>query len=104
MSVPSHRGLYVVATSRASANACRSTALLDIGFSTGSCKGKRMAVATIALRPDDGNQWIDHAHSAGLRYVRDDQPGIRRIRADGAFEYRSPSDALIADEGTLSRI
>ncbi len=42
--------------------------------------------------------------AAGLRYVSDHQPGIRRERAANEFRYFGPDGAPIDDEPTLARI
>ena len=47
---------------------------------------------------------IQAAKSAGLRYVSDDAPGIRRIKSGKSFRYRHDSGAAIADDKTLWRI
>jgi DNA topoisomerase-1 len=44
------------------------------------------------------------ARAAGLRYVSDDRPGIRRKRAGKGFSYIGPDGAPIRDEETLRRI
>jgi DNA topoisomerase-1 len=44
------------------------------------------------------------ARAAGLRYVSDCQPGIRRIRADRGFIYQHPDGSVVGDEPTLARI
>jgi DNA topoisomerase I len=44
------------------------------------------------------------ASAAGLRYVSDRSPGIRRIRAAGGFEYRASDGDKVSDEETLARI
>lgn len=44
------------------------------------------------------------AACAGLTYVSDDMPGIRRRRAGKGFAYRGPDGAAVADEATLARI
>ena len=44
------------------------------------------------------------AKSAGLRYVNDDDPGIRRQRAGKDFHYLDPDGRRISDSGTLARI
>jgi len=44
------------------------------------------------------------AKAAGLRYVDDRTPGIRRKRAGRAFSYYSADGARIKDEGELARI
>jgi len=47
---------------------------------------------------------IAAAVAAGLRYVSDDRPGIRRRRRGRGFSYRSPLGAAIGDVETLRRI
>jgi DNA topoisomerase-1 len=47
---------------------------------------------------------IAAAIAAGLRYVSDDGPGIRRRRRGRGFSYRSPLGAAIVDPETLQRI
>ena len=44
------------------------------------------------------------ARDAGLRYVTDDRPGIRRIRAGRGFRYIGPDGVAIRDAATLERI
>ncbi|HEX2055686.1 MAG TPA: hypothetical protein VHF07_04280, partial [Nitrospiraceae bacterium] len=44
------------------------------------------------------------AKTAGLRYVSDTTPGIRRIRRGTAFSYVSPRGTLIRDASVLKRI
>lgn len=44
------------------------------------------------------------ALAAGLRYVSDSTPGIRRRRAGRGFRYLDPDGALVRDEATLARI
>ena len=44
------------------------------------------------------------ARAAGLRYVRDTMPGIRRRRAGKGFSYTGADGERIRDEGTLRRI
>src|SRR2546423_3798706 len=44
------------------------------------------------------------ARAAGLRYVADTVPGIRRRRAGRAFTYRGPDGTTIRDQDTLARI
>ena len=44
------------------------------------------------------------ASHAGLVYVHDDDPGIRRLKAGDGFQYLDPDDALVTDAGTLDRI
>jgi DNA topoisomerase-1 len=44
------------------------------------------------------------AKAAGLRYVRDDKPGIRRLRHGKGFRYVDPTGAPVRDADTLARI
>src|SRR5262245_16252220 len=46
----------------------------------------------------------ESAKSAGLRYVRDEEPGIRRRRAGKGFSYVAPDGKIIRDKDTLKRI
>ena len=58
---------------------------------------KRMDEGAL-LRPDAA------AAAASLRYVSDEQPGIRRLRAGKGFRYRDAKGKNISDAGTLDRI
>ena len=44
------------------------------------------------------------AKAAGLRYVSDDGPGIRRERIGDNFRYTTPDGQEVTDDGTLKRI
>ena len=44
------------------------------------------------------------ARAAELRYVSDEEPGIRRIRRGRGFVYRTPNDKPLTDEKQLRRI
>lgn len=46
----------------------------------------------------------DAAESAGLTYVTDEEPGIRRRKSGRGFNYRGPDGKTIKDAQTLSRI
>jgi DNA topoisomerase I len=46
----------------------------------------------------------DSVASAGIRYVSDGKPGIRRLRAGSAFRYLKPDGTAVTDEGELRRI
>jgi len=46
----------------------------------------------------------ESAQAAGLRYVTDAKPGIRRIRCGKGFRYTAPGGSTIHDEDTLRRI
>ncbi|HYP15395.1 MAG TPA: DNA topoisomerase IB [Bryobacteraceae bacterium] len=47
---------------------------------------------------------LKSAEAAGLRYVRDDAKGIRRLKSGTGFRYVSPEGRTITDEETLKRI
>jgi DNA topoisomerase-1 len=44
------------------------------------------------------------AHAAGLTYVNDHDPGIRRVKSGSGFSYRRASGNLVKDDATLDRI
>jgi len=46
----------------------------------------------------------DSAESAGLRYVSDDRPGIRRKKAGKGFSYMQPDGTKVSDPGVVRRI
>ncbi len=56
---------------------------------------------TVAAEPDDT---VETAKSAGLRYVNDSEPGIRRVKRGKGFSYTGPDGERISDERTLDRI
>ena len=47
---------------------------------------------------------VESARVAGLEYVSDDEPGIRRLRAGKGFRYIGPDGQPIRDEADLQRI
>jgi DNA topoisomerase-1 len=47
---------------------------------------------------------LESAKAAGLRYVTDDEPGIRRQKRGKGFTYLDPQGKTIKDEKTLERI
>ena len=47
---------------------------------------------------------VESAREAGLRYVSDDRPGIRRRRAGRGFRYLRPDGTAVQDEPTVKRI
>jgi DNA topoisomerase I len=55
-------------------------------------------VKALAETPEDA------AKSAGLRYVSDRTPGIRRIVAGKTFRYIGPDNRVVRDQETLNRI
>ena len=46
----------------------------------------------------------ESAASAGLRYVNDQDPGIRRVGKPGRFDYRDAEDRRVRDPEALERI
>jgi DNA topoisomerase-1 len=58
----------------------------------------RRAGAGLATEP------AESAREAGLRYVSDRRPGIRRVRAGRGFRYVGPGGEPVRDEETLQRI
>ncbi|MEP6599991.1 MAG: hypothetical protein ABJB98_11175, partial [Actinomycetota bacterium] len=44
------------------------------------------------------------AEVAGLTYIRDDEPGIRRRRRGHGFSYLDPSDRAVQDAASKQRI
>jgi DNA topoisomerase-1 len=61
------------------------------------------------MRSEDGEQTVvvdpaESAKAAGLRYVSDDTPGIRRKRAGKYFSYVGPDGKPIHDPDVLKRI
>ena len=47
---------------------------------------------------------VEIAKAAGLRYVRDTEPGFRRERNGTGFRYVAPDGSLVRDRETLDRI
>ena len=47
---------------------------------------------------------VESAIEAGLRYVADQKPGIRRLRSGKGFRYVRPDGSAVRDEQTLRRI
>jgi len=47
---------------------------------------------------------LESAREAGLRYVSDEKPGIRRRRSGSGFRYVRPDGSAVEDEPTLGRI
>ncbi|PTR05548.1 DNA topoisomerase IB [Nitrosospira sp. Nsp5] len=57
--------------------------------------------STLALALDD---LAAQAAAAGLLYVSDNEPGIRRIRRGRGFHYIGPDKKILIDKGELERI
>jgi DNA topoisomerase-1 len=71
------------------------------GFRTaGRAKGAQARVDSLVEPPDPK----ESAQAAGLRYVTDARPGIRRVRCGKGFRYTAPGGGTIHDEETLRRI
>ncbi|HYO84596.1 MAG TPA: DNA topoisomerase IB [Bryobacteraceae bacterium] len=47
---------------------------------------------------------LQSAKAAGLRYVRDGEPGIRRLKSGKSFRYVDPNGSPVRDDETLERI
>lgn len=47
---------------------------------------------------------VESARAVGLRYVNDEQPGIRRVKSGTGFRYEDAAGKLVRDEATLKRI
>jgi DNA topoisomerase-1 len=62
--------------------------------------GRRAAVSNI-LAPEE---CIESAKAAGLRYVRDDAPGIRRTMGPAGFQYVAPGGRRVRRPAELRRI
>ncbi len=54
--------------------------------------------------PEELQDPVESARLAGLRYVSDQEPGIRREPAGEHFRYRDPDGSLVRDDETLARI
>ena len=61
----------------------------------------RQATAVLETLPTEP---ADAAQVAGLRYVSDDRPGIRRVRVGHGFRYVNPRGRPVHDAATLRRI
>jgi DNA topoisomerase I len=53
---------------------------------------------------DAANDGRQDAASAGLRYVSDDRPGVRRRRSGKGFSYVQPDGLRLCDRGAVKRI
>jgi DNA topoisomerase-1 len=47
---------------------------------------------------------LDSARKAGLRYMTDERPGIRRVKVRGSFRYVLPDGTALSDEAEIGRI
>jgi DNA topoisomerase I len=64
----------------------------------------RINTADEADHPASIRESRDAAASAGLRYVTDHQPGIRRVRVGNGFRYVTPQGSTVRDAADLQRI
>ncbi|MBA3486085.1 MAG: DNA topoisomerase IB, partial [Lysobacter sp.] len=60
-----------------------------------------LAVTAVQHQSNDA---LQAAAEAGLRYVSDVEPGIRRVGSAADFEYRDPDGTPVTDLPTLERI
>jgi DNA topoisomerase-1 len=78
------------------------------GLVVASRKGRvlrhRINTADEADHPASIRESRDAAASAGLRYVTDHQPGIRRVRVGNGFRYVTPQGSTVRDAADLQRI
>src|ERR1043165_5335087 len=47
---------------------------------------------------------MQSAKAAGLRYVADNQPGLRRLKVGTGFKYVDAQESVVKDDATLKRI
>ncbi|MBX6342541.1 MAG: DNA topoisomerase IB, partial [Thermomicrobiaceae bacterium] len=69
----------------------------------------RGQVAPTGQEPGDGPDSgmpdpAESARSAGLRYVTDRAPGIRRVQTRGGFRYLKPDGSPVEDPREIARI
>ena len=67
----------------------------------GGGEGKSVRRRAKAVLPVDP---MESARAAGLRYVGDGRPGIRRKRSGKGFSYVGPDGSAVGDKATLERI
>ncbi len=67
---------------------------------SGRVRGAKARVDALTEPPDPK----ESAQAAGLRYVSDAKPGIRRVRCGKGFRYTAPGGSTIHDQETLRRI
>ncbi|TVP45122.1 MAG: DNA topoisomerase IB [Gemmatimonadales bacterium] len=60
-----------------------------------------MNAASLDLTPRPPEEF---AREAGLRYVTESEPGIRRVRRGKGFSYYTPSDRLVTSDSERARI
>ncbi|MBV9124396.1 MAG: DNA topoisomerase IB, partial [Planctomycetes bacterium] len=67
-------------------------------------KPRRHSPKRPPLPPEPVTDPVESAQAAGLRYVNDQGPGIRRVRAGKGFRYLGPEDKPIRQPDELARI
>jgi DNA topoisomerase IB len=65
--------------------------------------GEAVCADALALDPET-QLVVDAAESAGLRYVSDDEPGLRRRKTGKGFSYKKPDGKSVRDKATRERI
>lgn len=64
----------------------------------------RQKSAPTEITPEIVTHPLETAKAAGLRYVTDEKPGIRRRRSGKGFTYTLPNGTTVRDKATLQRI
>src|SRR4029450_877492 len=67
-------------------------------------EGAAAACGTGQAETSQAEDSLARARTAGLRYVTDAVPGIRRVRAGKGFTYRDAEGQHVRDAATLARI
>jgi DNA topoisomerase-1 len=62
----------------------------------------RLQTETVEL--EEVNEAVDAAHSAGLHYVTEHSPGLRRVKHGRGFRYLTAEGRSLTDRGELKRI
>ena len=62
------------------------------------------ATEPAVIPEESGIDWADSARAAGLRYVTDARPGIKRKKHGTKFRYAGPDGSPVRDTKTLARI
>jgi DNA topoisomerase-1 len=65
---------------------------------------KRLDYAAGALAQEKDNEAIESAMEAGLRYVSDEMPGIKRGKSGNGFRYRYATGDFVQETEVLNRI
>ena len=92
-------GARVTATKRAAAN----TAAVMKAVLEGATSGKKRKGST-ALPVESISEPAESAKAAGLRYVSDARPGLKRLKHGKSFRYTTAEGGSVRDAETLGRI